>query len=209
MENAESFTVPFTVTGGTFGEDYTIAGQTSSSGTISIPPGTTGTAASEIRLTPIGDQILEDDVVLTISLGEPSNGISTGYPLAASYTLTIANDDCEYVEAEFIGEAGAREFYSNGSQYPVASSPDYVVNFVSLGNNVLQMDNFWDSGWIVNININPATSTVTVPLQDIPGGWHVEGSGSLNSCTNELLISTRIYNDDGTYDDTNDNRYRF
>ncbi len=208
LSNPSSFTVNYSITGGTYGVDYTVVGGSSSAGSITVPAGATGTEAiGNIEILPTADLETEASVLLTITLESTSNGLSIGYPGLKELTLTIEDDDCEYVESEYEAAAGGREFYSDGSEYP--DGDDYEVNFISLGGNEFQMDNFWDSGWAVTFTIDPATLVITVPEQDLPGGYHVSGTGKLSTCTKTMLIETHLFNDAGTYDDTHENRFIF
>lgn len=208
LANPSSFTVNYKISGGTYGTDYTIIGGSSSTGSVTIPAGATGTdAIGNIEILPTADFDTESSVELTVTLEGTSNGLSIGYPGLKEFTFTIEDDDCEYVASEYEATAGGREFYSDGSEYP--DGDDYDVNFTLLGENEFQMDNFWDSGWEVTFTIDPVTLVITVPEQDLPSGYHVSGTGKLSTCTKVMNIDTYLYNDAGTYEDTHKNRFTF
>jgi hypothetical protein len=209
LSNPTAFTVNYKIEGGVYGTDYTVVGGSSASGTVSIPAGATGDkAVGDFKIVPVADTKTEPNVELTITLVDASNGLSMGYPAAKSYVLTVEDDDCEYVADDYVGAAGGREFYSDGSEYP-AGAPDYTVNFTSTGTNEFKMDDFWDSGWEMTFTVDPNTLEVTVPLQDLPSNYHVEGTGKVSTCSKVITIETHLYNTSGSYDDTHTNVYTF
>lgn len=210
LSNSSSFTVPYTITGGTYGSDYTVVGGTSSSGVVTIAAGDAGKVAfGKVDIKPVADIVKESNVKLTLTLGTPSNNLSIGYPLNSSYTVTITDDDCDYVEANYIKTAQGRETYSDGSCYPANCTSTYSVGFTKTATNTLTADNFWDSGWVLNLVVNPANNTVTIPSQSPAAGVTVSGSGTIATCSKTITFSTHIVWPAQSYDDTNVNIYKF
>lgn len=209
LSNATTFTVNYKIEGGTYGTDYVVVGGSAATGSVSIPAGTTGDkAVGLIEIKPVADLKAEDNVELTITLVDASNGLSLGFPGAKTYTLTVEDDDCEYIEDDFVGVAAGREFYDDGSTYPSdPDAPGYPVEFTSTGTNELQMDNFWGSGYHVSFTVNPTTLEVTVPDQDIEDGFHVKGTGKVSTCGKTITLTIDM-NGPG-YTGTFDNVYSF
>jgi hypothetical protein len=205
----ESFTVNYSVTGGTFGTNYTIVGGTSADGSVTVPAGNAGEAKGLITIKGIPDVVKESPVVLTVTLTSTVNGINIGYPYQSSYTFTIADDDCDYVEANYIKTAQGRETYSDGSCYPSNCTSTYAVVFTKTATNTLTGDNFWDSGWNLTMVIDPVTLTITIPSQSPVAGVTVSGSGNLATCSKTMTFSTHIVWPAQAYDDTNVNIYKF
>jgi hypothetical protein len=205
----ESFTVNYTVTGGTFGTNYTIVGATSAEGSVTVPAGDAGKAKGLITLKGIPDVMKESSVTLTVTLTSAANGINIGYPYQTSYTFTIADDDCDYMEANYIKTAQGRETYTNGDCYPDNCTSTYAVGFTKTGTNTLQADNFWDSGWNLTMVIDPVNLTITIPSQSPASGVTVSGTGNVATCSKTMTVSTHIVWPAQGYDDTNVNIYKF
>src|SRR5687767_5243223 len=75
IENPASFTVNYTVTGGTYGTDYTIVNGTSATGTVTIPAGKTGIETiGLIGIKAVPNLVKQPNVVLTITIDEASTG---------------------------------------------------------------------------------------------------------------------------------------
>ena len=215
-ENGSAFTVSYAVTGATYGTDYTIVGGTAATGTVTVPVGATGTVAFvNLQLKPVANFITQANKLLTITLTEAAGGKQVGYPLVKSIVLTIADDDCDYVEANFAPKTAAtREIlYNDGSgDYPGSTSTKtcnsiarrYCSNFTVTGANTFQITNVWDSGWNVSATLNPANRTITVPqvsFSDFGYDWTLSGSGTISTCGKTILIrmhlsdATLEYND--------------
>ncbi len=211
LTNAASFDVPYTITGGTYGTDYTVVGGSSASGTVTIPAGDLGTVAfNTIKITPVANSVKEANKVLTVTLGTPTDSkIAVGYPLLPSIDVTIVDDDCSYVEADYIKTAQGRETYSPTGCYPSNCTSTYPVVMTKTATNTLSTDNFWDSGWVINIVVDPATNTVTIPTQSPATGVTVSGSGTIATCSKTMTFSTHIVWPAQSYDDTNTNIYKF
>lgn len=209
LSNATAFTVNYKIEGGTYGADYVVVGGSAATGSVSIPAGTTGDKAiGLIEIVPVADLKKEPNVELTITLVDASNGLSLGFPGAKSYTFTVEDDDCDYVEANFIGTAAGREFYDDGSTYPTdPDAPGYDVGFTSTGTNAFEMDNFWGSSYHVAFTIDPTTFVVTVPGQDIEDGFHVDGTGTVSTCGKTITITMNM--DGPGYTGTFKNVYTF
>jgi hypothetical protein len=205
----ESFTVNYSVTGGTYGTNFTIVGGTSAEGSVTVPAGDAGKAKGLITIKGIPDLVKESSVVLTVTLTSAVDGISIGYPYKNSYTFTVADDDCDYVEANYIKTAQGRETYSDGSCYPSNCTSTYAVVFTKTGTNTLEADNFWASGWALTFIVDPVNNTVTIPSQSPEAGVTVSGSGTIATCSKTMTFSTRIVWPAEGYDDTNVNIYKF
>lgn len=215
LNNGSSFTVDYTITGGTYGTDYTVVGGTSATGSVTVATGATGTEAfGVIEIKPVADFITESNVALTVTLADKSsNGHSLGYPLAKSFKLTITDDDCDYVFDDFVGTAASKEIYSDGSTYPSGTNT-YPTEFTEVDEDHVEIDNFWDSGMVLELTYNGATRTVTVVDQtwDQYGyTWTIEGTGTMSTCGKSLRVTYHLTspNYDGGYDDTFDITYKF
>lgn len=204
ISNPSSFTVSYTITGGTYGTDYTVTGGTGSSGSITIPAGSDPVGTLQILGVP--DNVEEDAVSLNVTFSTTSNGLIVGYPGTNEIEVTLADDDCAYVEAEYITTAAATEYYDDGSVYPDDGST-YDVVFELTGENEFTMDNYWDSGLSVTFTIDPTTLLVTVPLQSLGGANTVQGTGKLSTCGKLLTIQTVLKYGANTYDF--ENTYQF
>ena len=213
LTNSQSFTVSYTVTGGTYGTDYTIVGQSSANGTVSVGSGQTGTEAmGVIEIVPVADFATESNVPLTVTLNEASNGLSVGHPLRKSYSFIIQDDDCDYVADNFIGTGASVETYSDGSKYPTSGT--YPTVFTTVGTDLLEMDNFWDSGMVVQLQLDPVTRTLTVVERNWSQygfEWNITGTGTISTCAKALTVEFRLTSPDygGGYDDTFKINYQF
>lgn len=211
IENPESFTVSYTITGGVYGDDYTVVGGTGATGSVTVPAGATGsTARGLIQVLPVADLEEEDDVTLKITLNETSNGNAIGYPLKGSFSLKIEDDDCALVEADFVPQtAQSREVYTS-STYPgsgttcegVASR--YCTDFTKIADNEWEMDNLWNAGWVVTVNVDPATLTVSIPetqITDFGSDWTITGEGTISTCGKKIIITIHLTDTVYGYDD--------
>jgi hypothetical protein len=205
----ESFTVNYKVTGGTYGTNYTIVGGTSAEGSVTVPAGDAGKVKGLIKIKGIPDLLKETSVALTVTLTSSVDGISVGYPYKNSYSFTIDDDDCDYVEASYIKTAQGRETYTDESCYPDDCTSTYDVVFTKTGTNTLTADNFWDSGWNLTMVIDPVNLTITIPSQSPVTGATVSGSGTVATCSKTMTFSTHIVWPSQNYDDTNVNIYKF
>jgi len=215
LTNAASFDVPYTITGATYGTDYTVVGGSSATGTVTIPAGDLSTVAfNTIKIMPVANAVKQANKVLTVTLGTPTDSnIKVGYPLLPSIDVTIVDDDCDYVEADYIKTTQAKEtastsnpFYPTGC-YPSNCTSTYAVVMTKTATNTLTTDNFWGSGYVINIIVDPATNTLSIPFQTLEPGWTVIGSGTIATCSKTWTFSTHIVGPG--YDDTNVNIYKF
>lgn len=197
LSNPSSYTVDYAITGGTYGVDYVVVGGNGASGTVTIPAGTDPEAIIQVKGVP--DLDLEDPVELTVTISNPSNGLAISYPGPSSVTITLEDDDCDYIEDSYITTAGGHEFYDDGSDYPSDGS-DYDINFTLTGEHEFTMDNYWDSGIEVTFTIDPITLVITVPEQNVGGSNTVHGTGKLSTCGRVMTIQTVLVYGGDTYD---------
>ncbi|MEO8474476.1 MAG: hypothetical protein ABI477_19900 [Chryseolinea sp.] len=197
LSNPSSFTVNYSITGGTYGTDYTVVDGNGASGSVTIPAGADPETA--IQIIGVPDLDLEDNVELTVTLSATSNGLAIGYPGVSTVTVTLEDDDCLYEEETYVATAGGHEYYSDGSEYP-DGAPDYPVGFTLTGEHEFTMDNYWGSNYEVKLTIDPATLVITVPAQTLTDGSTVVGTGKLSTCSRIMTIQTVLVNGGSTYD---------
>jgi hypothetical protein len=214
LDYTKSYTVNYTVTGGDYGDDYTIDGGTSASGTVTLAPNDTKTQVTGlIKINPTADFLTEPNVVLTIELTSADGGLQVGYPYAKKFTLTLQDDDCDYVFDTFVGDAASKEVYSDGSTYPSGTNT-YVTAFTEVDENTVEIDNFWDSGMVLSLDINGANRTVTVVERtwaQYGFDWNVTGTGTISTCGKTMSVQYHLTspNYSGGYDDTFTINYKF
>ena len=212
FELESTITVGYTVTGGVFGEDYIIIGETSGDGTVTIQAGNVGEEFGTIQIQSISDFQIESNVELTITLITAPGGTSIGYPLEKSFTFTIVDDDCDFNASDYVGLASTIEYYSDGSIYP--SNGSYDTEFTKPNVNIWQMDNFWDSGMVVQLEIDESTREITVvnnTWSQFGYTWNISGTGTISTCSEQFEIEFHFTSPDyqGGYDDTFTIKYNF
>lgn len=210
FKNASAITVAYTVSGGTYGTDYTIDGGSGASGTVTIPAGELADAKATIKIVPVADFITEEDVPLTVTITSVTGGdnLQIGYPLNPTFSVTIADDDCDYVFANLTGVAESMEIYADSEYGP------YDTEFSEVSENRVSLDNFWDSGMEIEFIYHPDDRSVEVVDQtwsQYGFTWNIEGSGKMNTCGNSLKVTVHFTSPDysGGYDDTFDLTYAF
>lgn len=208
VSNASPITVNYTVTGGTYGTDYTVVGGSSANGTVTIPAGAAGTeAVGIIQIVPVGDFDTESNVDLVVTIESASNGATIGFPLKNSFAVTMTDDDCEFT---FIGDLGGVDGYMPGLDYecPAAvtithvSGTDYTID----GLNVDFMENIWSeviqNSVPVEVTIS-AGGEITIPQQFIfttlyDGSlydYEIVGSGQVNRCEGNVTLNYEMIQD--------------
>src|SRR5690606_8931962 len=116
-----------------------------------------------------------------------------GYPLKKSHTFTIADDDCDFNLDDFIGDASSVEIYPDGNYGP------YDTNFALVDGTTLELDNFWDSGMVVQVTIDPDTRAVSVvenTWSQYGFTWSISGEGSINTCGKKMSINYTLTSPD-------------
>lgn len=207
LTNGSAITVNYTVSGGAYGTDYTIEGGTSENGSVSVAAGNTGSdAMGTIKIKPVKDFVTESNVRLTVTLVDASNGVGVGYPLKNSFSFTIADDDCDFTFEDFVGTAASKEKYADGSVYPSGTNT-YDTEFTVVEGTTVEIDNFWDSGMVVQLTLNGDTRTVSVvenTWSQYGYTWSISGSGTLNTCGSKMSIEFTLTSPDyaGGYEDT-------
>ena len=206
----------FKVEGGVEGTDYTIANP---SATLTFNKDNDFT--DEILIQPVDNDIdAPEDIVLTITLENPSSGV-VGFPGPSNDTtvhahfMTIKDDDCTVIPIQ--------------SQYTSLSRgtstdnccPDEVIDFASeltltdLGNNVYRINDFsgglyleWYTVYgITSQNDSPGNIELVDPVNGVmqfPAGQTeffgspLNGSGTYDPCTGIISYSwTNGFNDEG------------
>jgi hypothetical protein len=184
LQNEQSFTVNYSVTGGVYGTDYTIVDGASANGTVTIPSGVTGTVArATIQIQPIANSTTNSNKVLTVTLLETSAGVSVGYPQRATINITILDDDCDFVRDEFTGSFEVDEPGYGTYNVNLSADPDNPNGVIS--------DNFWDFSGIVKYSFDPASNVLTLPTQTVEMGGisYTVSQGTGNSTYNDCNIT--------------------
>ena len=194
LKSKESITVNYTITGGTYGVDYTVEGGSSSTGTVTVTKtDQNNDAVGFIKILPVADFVIEPNVPLTVTLNSASDNITVGYPYQTTVSFVIGDDDCEYVYDNFVGTAASRE-NTGGDIYPTDGS-SYNTEFTSTGANTVEIDNFWDWGMVLTLEYDAATRKVAVVERDWTQHgytWNVTGTGTISTCNKLLTVSYRL-----------------
>jgi hypothetical protein len=221
QESANEITVPIYITGvvsnpqdvqvtvsfaegqsAVYGQDWEFVGGSGNSVTATIPK---DTFQGSFKIKILNDFSVEEAESLILKVTDNSGGFTTdSYPRPGTFKVSIADDDCEYVEGNFITEASSVEKYSGGTTYP-ADGSGYATNFTKIGENLLEIDNFWDSGMVVGLQIEPATFTVKVvdnTWSQFGYTWTISGTGTVNTCSNTMSVQYHLVSADYDYDDT-------
>lgn len=195
--------VSFEVTGGTAGEDYTVVNAQNSL-TFNAANGFSDT----IWIQPVDNTTDEpEDLELTVSLSNPSNGI-IGWPGpdnsgSQEFKLRINDDDCTVIPIGGEYTSVARGTSTDGC------CPDETTGFMAeititdLGGGSYMLNDFsggiyldWYAVYgLTSQDDSPATFTLTDPVngtivfdagQTEPFGESVSGTGTWNQCTGEI-----------------------
>jgi len=207
VTNDQAFTVSYTITGGTYGEDYTVVGGSGASGQVSVPTGAAGTAAvGVINIVPVIDYDVEDDVVLTVTLGTASNDATVGFPLVSTVTVTMNDDDCPF---DYLGDLEGVDGDIDGLDYPCPAAvtiafdgTDYTID----GLNTDFIYNIW--GEEIQTS-NPVVATITasgaITIEEqfifttLYNGnlydYNIVGSGQVNFCEGTVVIEYEMIQD--------------
>ncbi len=211
FENDRTITVNYEVSGGNYGADYTIVGGSAASGSITIPAGTTWKdAISNLVIKGVPDFNNEPNVPLTVALTSADDGVQVGYPLAVSYSFTIADDDClfdfegdlEGIEATFDGLDIEEE-----NTVSIVSSGEGELTIEGLGQTMIS--DFWAEEVI---SASPIIATIvpggafTIEEQPVfttvydgdPYDYLIKGTGQVNYCEGTVTIIYDIYYADGS-----------
>lgn len=208
ISNSSAFTVNYTVTGGTYGEDYTIVGGSSANGQVSVATGAAGTdAVGTIQIVPVNDFETEENVGLTVTLGEASNGATVGFPLKNSFSLTLQDDDCPF---DFIGQLEGVDGFMDGLSYDcpanvtiaLVSGTDYTID----GLNSDFILNIWGEEVQTSVPVEAtitAGGAITIPQQFIFTtlyngdlyDYDIVGSGQVNRCSGNVEINYEMIQD--------------
>lgn len=207
LVNDQSFEVGFTVTGGTYGTDYTIVGASSESGTVTISAGDLGSALGNIGILPTVDYDNESDFGLTVTLTSAPEGFSIGYPLSKSYSFTVKDDDCEF---DFVGDLdgsdASMDLLGAPYLYDAACTIDFDGTTYTIdGLNTAWIADFWaetitDSSPVVFTKTAAGAITIadqyifTTDYNGNPYVYHISGTGQVNSCDGNVTINYDLYN---------------
>ena len=168
---AQPLTVSYTLSGTAVrGSDYTIAGVTSNTGTVTV--GTSGTAAIPVAIT--DDTATEGDetIVLTLAAG-------SGYTVGAhspAHTLTIAANDAVVVP-QLTVTAGPAVDEGNPAEFTVAASPA-ATGTITVRYTVAQNGQYVASGRLGSgktQSLSGTGATIAIPTQD-DGADEADGS---------------------------------
>ena len=149
------------------GNDYT-----GTSGTLTIPP---GTSSGVISVPIIDDDVAEDDETFTLTLSNPSNAALPGSGSSVAVIGTIADDEKPRVtitlrqDEVFVGQPAVFDFTRAGSATDRLLIP-FRVNIVDLDNVVIPgalYDN-WSPAFITPNVVIPANET------SVEWSWHPE-----------------------------------
>jgi hypothetical protein len=208
LNNAAPFNVNYEITGGTYGEDYTVEGGSSSTGTVSIAPGKTGTeAVGHIVINGVQDFDTEENVTLNVKLTSADGNVQVGYPYKNSYTFTIADDDCPF---DFVGPLDGVDGNLDGGGFEGAADATIAFDGTTYTIDGLNSDfilNFWGE---------EVQTSVPVIMQIAPGGaitiddqyifttlydgdlydYHISGTGQVNYCDGTITLDYEM-NQDG------------
>jgi hypothetical protein len=207
LNNASTFNVNYEITGGTYGEDYTVEGGSSSTGTVSIAPGQTGSEAiGHIVINGVQDFDTEENVILTVKLTSADGAVQVGYPYKDSYTFTIADDDCAF---DFVGELDGVDGTFDGIDYVGVAD----ATIASAG-GTYTIDGL-NSDFILNVWGEEVQTSVPVVMTIAPGGaitiadqfifttlyngdlydYHISGTGQVNYCDGTVTIEYEMDQD--------------
>jgi hypothetical protein len=208
LNNASTFNVNYEITGGTYGEDYTVVGGSSSTGTVAIAPGKTGTEAiGRIVISGVPDFDTEENVVLTVKLTSADGDVQVGYPYKTSHTFTIADDDCAF---DFVGDLEGVDGNIDGLDYESPAD----VTIASTGGTSYTIDGL-NSDFILNIWGEEIQTSVPVVMTIAPGGaitiadqfifttlyngnlydYNISGTGQVNFCDGTVVIDYEMDQD--------------
>jgi len=208
LKNDRPITVNWEVTGGTYGTDYTVVGASASTGTVSIPAGTTFTEAiSSIVIKGVPDFKNEPDVPLTFTLKSADDGVQVGYPMQVSYSFVIADDDCVF---EFTGNLVGDDGDFSPADIEAPADVDVVMNsdteyvFTGLGAGILENSDLWaetvTTAYPVTFDIAPGGSITiaeqhafTTEYDGDPYEYFIKGTGQVNYCLGTITVSYDIY----------------
>ena len=100
-------------------------------------------------------------------------------------------DDCTTeIRAKFEGTWTAQDEETDGTELTAYNA---VITKNASSITKLNIGNFSDGFYQVNVVVNAATSTFDIPAQDPDDdGYQVEGSGSLNATTNVISVEYTI-----------------
>lgn len=151
-----------------FGSDYTViystgsTSSTTSSGTLTVPAGTSSVA---VTVTPVNDALVEGNETITLDLSSPSGGYTLG---TSSAGITIADDDQSTVSVG-AGNDGA-EPSTNGSFNITLSDPapagGITVNYTLAGTATVNTDYTDPQSGSINIPAGSSAGTITLNTID-------------------------------------------
>ena len=182
--SGETYEVTVTMAGPLLSSDLTLnyeiitenAGDTnfeiSTPGTLVIPA---GEITGSMTITPLDNEDIDGDKVITLIMSSTSADLTLGFPGPANqnsqFVFNIADDDCEFVLADFVGTYDVVITSETSFQNPAGIIE--AQSNVTLGAeaNTLVDDNFWGSRdfdgatGATTITIDPNTLDVTIPGQ--------------------------------------------
>lgn len=189
----------------TFGTDYTVSysagttGSVTSSGTLTVP---SGTSSVTVTITPANDATAEGTETISLTLSSPTGGYSLG---TATTSINLTDDDAAPVVSVAAG-TDAAEPSTNGTFALTLSGPapsgGVTVNY-TLGGTATQNTDYTDpqSGSIL-IPAGNTSGTITLNVTDDPTFESAETiSITLNSATNGATLGTSTATINLTSDD--------
>ncbi len=109
-----------------------------------------------------------------------ANGITTDSPI---WSFTIFEPIGIFVGTYYVVDEGGY---------------DYNLDFTKKSDNVLQTDNYWDSGWHAEFTMNFVNNTFTMPLTSwLSGSYSAIESGTLDPVTGTMTTTYTIYHPAG------------
>lgn len=199
-EPSEAINIEFSISGGTVGEDFELAG---GSTTVTIPA---GEFFGSFTVSPIDNFETDGNKSIVFEITSVSGGIDAGLGLVGKkFTYNITDDDCDFEVSNFTGTYDCDE-------------PGYAVYEVALAAgedpNTVVVSNFWDYAVAsIYIVFDPNSNELEVPDQPIgltSGGspLHAVGSGTYTACDGNFKYDYTVYRlSDGAVFDENTHTY--
>lgn len=81
-----------------------------------------------------------------------------------------------------------------------AEDYSYDVNFSKKSDNVLTIDNYWNSGWVVDWTLNFTAKTYTFARMTFQTGWEGTETGTINPATGTMIGNYTIWHNGAVYE---------
>jgi len=222
--------VTFTVTGSAkLGTDFTVPAASSTTDntfTLSLPSSDLTTPQRfEFSVMTVAnqDESAVGDLMIEAEITSTPTGVFTSYPLSASFSSTLLDDDCAYDLSVVNGVLTGNDIwiaYADGTSNVTPYTS--IANFTYVDKNTIMVEDLgvpWMNDWWgeevttyypvtlkvddfgVNITIEPQVVMETLYGGEAQDPYTIEGKGLINTCSGEITIEYSLTNYDTNWAD--------